>query len=213
MAADAPKTAATADAPQLYLIAPPEIDLADFPDLLARVLDAAPVACLRLALSSADADLVARAADRLREIAHARDIPLVVANHVGLVERLGLDGVHLSDGARGVRKTRAALGPDAIVGAYCGASRHDGLTAGEAGADYVAFGPVAASPLGDGQVAAPDLFAWWSEMIELPVVAEGDLSDASLRALAPVVDFFALGPEIWSTEDPAATLKAIASGL
>ena len=87
---------------------------------------------------------MARAADALRPVAHARDVPLVVADHFRLAGRLGLDGVHLADGARQVREARKALGADAIVGAFARASRHDGLTAAEIGADYVAFGPVGA---------------------------------------------------------------------
>ena len=84
--------------------------------------------------------------------------------------------MHLSDGARQVRAVRKALGADAIVGAFAHASRHDGLTAGEIGADYVSFGPVGATGLGDGSTAPLDLFEWWSEMIEVPVVAEGGLT-------------------------------------
>jgi thiamine-phosphate pyrophosphorylase len=117
--------------PQIVLVTPPEIELASFGEALKACMDAAPVACLRLALSTRDEGRVARAADALREAVHARDVPLVIEGHVLLVDRLGLDGVHLTDAARSVRKTRADLGPDAIVGAFCGASRHDGLTAGE----------------------------------------------------------------------------------
>lgn len=197
------------DRPQLYLITPPAFDLDSFPDRLAAVLDAAEVACLRLSLATRDEDQVARAADTLREIAHARDIPLVIERHVLLVERLGLDGVHLTDGARSVRKTRKDLGPDAIIGAFCGASRHEGLSAGEAGADYVAFGPAGATPLGDGTRADHELFAWWSEMIEVPVVAEGALTPELIAALSPVADFLALGEEIWSADDPAVALRRL----
>ena len=204
---------APTDRPQVYLITPPAFDLATFPDALAAVVDAAPVACLRLALATADADRIGRAADAVRAVAHARDVPVVVERHLAIAERHGLDGVHLPDGARGVRKARGALGRDAIVGAFCGASRHEGLTAGEAGADYVAFGPVAAGALGDGTVAGRDLFAWWSEMIELPVVAEGGLTEAMAADLAPVADFVALGEEVWSAPDPAAALRRLAAAL
>ena len=158
-------------------------------------------------MASRDEDRIARAADALREITHARDIALVIAEHQGMVERLGLDGVHLIDGARNVRAARKALGGDAIVGAFCGTSKHDGLTAGEIGADYVAFGPVGVSGLGDGSVAELELFAWWSEMIEVPVVAEGGLGANEVSALAGVVDFLGLGEEIWNAEDPVAQLK------
>ena len=144
--------------PQIYLVTPPAFEIETFAPKLSAVLDAQDIACLRLAHASADADEVARAADALREIAHARDVPLVIERHIGLVERLGLDGVHLADGARSVRKARKDLGPEAILGAFCGASRHDGMTAGEIGADYVAFGPVGDSPLGDGTRAEPRAF-------------------------------------------------------
>ncbi|MFP4044906.1 MAG: thiamine phosphate synthase [Rhodosalinus sp.] len=197
------------DRPQIYLITPPEIDPEEFGPRLAAVLDAHPVACLRLALATQDADTVARAADALREIAHARDVPLVVAEHLALVERLGLDGVHLDDGARSVRRARDLLGPEAIVGAYCHASSHQGMSAGEAGADYICFGPVADTGLGDGTVAERELFAWWSDVIELPVVAEGALDAAHVAQLAPVVDFFAVGEEIWRAAEPSEALAAL----
>ena len=197
------------DRPQIYLITPPAFDLEVFPDRLAAVLDSHDIACLRLSLAPKGEAFVARAADSLRELAHARDVPLVIERHVLLVDRLGLDGVHLTDGARSVRKIRKDLGADAIIGTFCGSSRHEGISAGEAGADYVAFGPVGLSPLGDGSRAEADLFAWWSEMIEIPVVAEGALTPDLVAALTPVTDFFAVGEEIWSSEAPADALRSL----
>lgn len=203
----------TSELPQIYLITPPEIELAHFPDQLAGLLDAHPVACLRLALSSDDESHIARAADACRAVAHARDVALVITDHAMLAERLGLDGVHLSDGPRRVRALREDLGRDAIVGAFCAASRHDGLNAGEAGADYVSFGPIGATALGDGNVAAADLFDWWSQVVEVPVVAEGALSLADVRALTPFTDFFAFGREIWAAPDPVDALAALLDAM
>ena len=85
-------------------------------------------------------------------------LPLIVTDHAALVDRLGLDGVHLSD-PRSLRKLRTDWGPDPIIGAYCGTSRHDGMLAGEAGADYVAFGPAGIASLGTGERAEVELFA------------------------------------------------------
>ncbi|MBE3637033.1 thiamine phosphate synthase [Mangrovicoccus algicola] len=201
------------DRTQLYLITPPGIDLETFPDRLAAVLDAVEISCLRLRLGSQDADAVARAADAVRLIAHERDVPFVVEKHLALAERLGLDGVHL-EGTRNVRKARETLGEEAIVGTFCGTSRHDGMTAGEAGADYVSFGPVADDGLG-GEVAELELFSWWSDMIELPVVAEGALIGrgddplAKLRELAPIADFLGLGEDLWAAGDPVALIRQI----
>lgn len=200
-----------ADTPQIYLVTPPEFELSDFPARLDDVLDAHEVACVRLALATRDEDRIARAADAVREVCHRADVACVIDTHIGLAERLGLDGVHLTDGARSVRAARKALGGDAIVGAFCGRSRHDGMNAGEQGADYISFGPVTASSLGDGSFAERELFAWWSEMIEIPVVAEGGIDADAIASLAPVTDFFAIGEEIWREPDAAqalATLKA-----
>lgn len=201
------------DRPQIYLIAPPDLDLETFPDRLARVLDGVEVACLRFGLATTDADRIGRAADALRAVAHERDVAIVVETHVQIAERHGLDGVHLTDGARSIRAARKALGADAIVGSFCGVTRHEGMNAGEAGADYVAFGPVGETLLGTGARAGRDLFAWWSEMIEVPVVAEGGLTPALVADLAPVTDFLGIGPEIWRAEDPLAALSALLAAL
>ncbi|SOC14391.1 thiamine-phosphate pyrophosphorylase [Rhodobacter sp. JA431] len=201
------------DRPQIYLLTPPTFDLDIFPPLLSRVLGAHEVACIRLALASKDEDAVMRAADAVRVVAHEHDVALVIENHVGLVERHGLDGVHLSDGARSVRAARKELGTEAIVGAFCGASKHEGMTAGEAGADYVCFGPVGETGLGTGARPERELFEWWSEMIEVPIVAEGALTADLVRATAPVTDFFAIGEEIWNTDNPVGALGQLIAAM
>jgi thiamine-phosphate pyrophosphorylase len=201
------------DRPQITLITPPQLSLETFPATLARVMDATPIACLRLSLASRDEDQIARVADALREVSHARDIPIVIERHVLMVERLGLDGVHLPDGSRAVRKLRLDLGADAIIGAYCGQTKHDGMSAGEAGADYVAFGPIGASALGDGAVADIELFQWWSEIVEVPVIAEGGLTAGLVETFAPFTDFFAIGDEIWAADDPILALADLTRAL
>lgn len=204
---------ADAERPQITLITPPAVDLATFPDRLATVMDAVEIACLRLSLASKDEDMILRAADACRLVAHARDVAIVIENHVLMVNRLGLDGVHLTDGARQVRYVRKELGGDAIVGAFCGTTRHEGMTAGEAGADYVAFGPIGATPLGNGEQVDFDLFDWWSKVIEVPVIAEGALTADLVARFGPVTDFFGIGEEIWGADDPVQALRALIAPL
>jgi thiamine-phosphate pyrophosphorylase len=204
---------AAEDRPQITLITPPAFDLDVFPDTLARVLDSTEIACLRLSLASRDEDEILRAGDACRQIAHLRDVAIVIDSHVLMVERLGLDGVHLSDGARSVRNVRKDLGADAIVGAFCGTTRHEGMNAIEAGADYAAFGPLGETALGKGERADFDVFEWWSEMIEMPCIAEGALTVELIEKFGPVTDFFGLGPEIWGSDDPAAALKSLIAPL
>jgi len=206
-------TAAAEDRPQITLITPPAFELEVFPDRLARVLDAVDVACVRLALATKDEEMILRAGDACRLVAHERDVAIVIENHVLMVERLGLDGVHLTDGARSVRKVRKDLGADAIVGAFCGTSRHEGMSAGEAGADYAAFGPLGDTKLGKGERVEFDLFEWWSQVIEVPSIAEGALTAELVARFGPVTDFFGVGEEIWGAEDPVAALKALMAPL
>ena len=201
------------DVPQIYLITPSEFDLSTYPAQLAACLDSADVACVRLALGSNDEARIAKAADALREVTHARDVALVIDSHIMIVERLGLDGGLLTDGAMAVKKVRKDLGDEAIVGSFCANSRHDGMTAGELSADYVSFGPVGVTPLGDGRQAELELFEWWSMMIEVPVVAEGALDVDLVRTLAPHTDFFGIGDEIWGADDPVAALTQLRAAM
>jgi hypothetical protein len=103
------------DQPQIYLITPSEFDLSSYPAQLAACLDQTEVACVRLALGTKDETRIAKAADALREVTHARDVALVIETHILMVERLGLDGVHLAAGARAIKKVRKDLGDDAII--------------------------------------------------------------------------------------------------
>ncbi|RED14159.1 thiamine phosphate synthase [Pontivivens insulae] len=198
---------AETEQPQLYLVTPDRFELSTFKTQLEAVLAAHDVACVRLALASTDAAEIGRAADGLRDMCHARDVALVITDHWRLVRHHGLDGVHLTDGTRSLRDARADLGSDAIVGCYCENSRHAGMNAGEAGADYVAFGPMTPDPLlGKGEVADAELFQWWSQMIEVPVVAEGGLTRETIVSLRDHTDFWAVGREIWASDDPATAL-------
>ncbi|ODT59473.1 MULTISPECIES: thiamine phosphate synthase [Paracoccus] len=196
------------DAPQLYLMTPAGAQASALGPMLAEVMDRVAPACLRIR-GGAEEDELGRLADMAREIAHARDVAVVIDDHVKLALRHGLDGVHLTDGAKAVRYARKELGDDAIVGAFCGTSRHEGMNAAEAGADYVAFGPVADSALYRGEPVELELFQWWSEMIEVPVVAEGAITRELITQLSPITDFIALGPEIWTQDDPVATLALL----
>ncbi len=199
--------------PRIYLITPPQLDPEPFAADLARLLDAAPVACLRLRLGTDDEDAWRVAANHLLPVCHEREIALVIDDHFRMVEPLGLDGVHLSQPRASVRKVRKALGEDRIVGAFGGASRHDAMNAAEAGADYVSLGPVRAGALGDGAEADAGLFAWWAEMIETPCVAEGGLTPEIAATLSETTDFVAPCRSVWEAEDPAGVLRAYASAL
>lgn len=201
------------DAPQIYLRVTAPI--AETPDVLARMLAFGDIGCVRLDCAEIAEDRIRYAADTLRETCHAHDVAIAIERHYRLVEPLGLDGVHLSDGHTHYREARKALGPDRIVGCFCGTSKHAGMTAAEMGADYVSFGPFSnPGALGDARHAQPDLIAWWAEMIETPVVVEGGLTPDLLAVLADHADFVAVREEIWdSGTSPDQALAAIRAAI
>ena len=178
---------------QLYLAAPPAFP-PDFAARLATVLDAAPVACLRL-------PALPEAAEFLR-FAQARDIAALLDGNAELAQRLGADGVHLTDGAE-FAAARRLLGDQAIVGVHCGSSRHAAMLAADAGADYVAVD------------ADLELVAWWAEVMVVPVVVElGDDIARAAQFAAAGADFVAIGGTLWREPDDApATIRQLATTL
>ena len=195
--------------PKLYIISPSEFEIERFSEDLKLVLDSVEISCFRLSLSTQDEDVIAKTADVIRHICHSRDVAVVIEDHFLLVQKHGLDGVHLSDGPRNIRKARKVLEKESIVGSYCGNSKHNGLTAGEAGADYISFGPLGNTTLKDGTIANSDLFTWWSTMIETPVVAEGGLNKKVVNDLENVTDFLAFGDELWNENNPLNELNRL----
>lgn len=198
----------------LYLVTPVglargDIDAAQFARACASVLDAVAIAALLLRIggvegSLADDQVKAQIA-LLLPLAHGRGVPLVLEGRADLAASEGCDGVHLAAEARGVAAVRRALGADAIVGAAAGQSRHVAMEAGEAGADYVAFG------LFDPAPEPPDeeLLEWWQEMMELPCVALGGVTLENAGALAAAgADFLALRNAVWNhPQGPAKAAK------
>lgn len=195
---------------RIMLATPARMPAAQIVEKLAPALATGEVGCVRIDMPGAPEDEIRRAADLIRPICHEADVAVILRDHFRLAPALGLDGAEVE--ARGVRlrDARLALGKDAILGAACGISRHDGMTAAEAGADYVLFRPFRIEDsLGGGEEAGVELFQWWAEMIETPVVAEGGIEAPELRALAPFADFVIPAAEVWE-DDVAAAVRAFA---
>ena len=190
---------------QLYLISPLDVGGA-FPDRLARALDAGPVAAFQFRVKDVDQHAAARLAEPLKAICAARDVAFIVNDSVPLAKRLKADGVHLGQGDGDVREAREELGPDVQIGVTCHASRHLAMEAGEAGADYVAFGSFFASKTKKSEHRPGlDLIQWWSGLFEIPCVAIGGITPANCAPLVTAgADFLAVSGAIWSADEAAA---------
>ena len=198
---------------QLYLVSPLDVGGA-FPDRLARALDAGPVAAFQFRVKGLDQHQAARLAEPLQRLCADREVAFLVNDSVALAKRLGADGVHLGQEDGDPREARAALGPQAQIGVTCHDSRHLAMEAGEAGADYVAFG--AFHPTGTKEVRhRPELsiLSWWSALFEIPAVAIGGITPANAAPLvAAGADFLAVSGAVWNG-DEAAAVRAFADVL
>lgn len=178
-------------------------------EALDEALGAGDIACVLLRASGPDRAL-ASFLEPLRAVAHGHDVALLLEDRIELAAAAGCDGVHLS-AAEAVAAARQRLGADAIVGAGCGDSRHGAMVAGEAGADYVAFG----RPAPDDVPAEAELLAWWQAVMTVPCLAFGAQTPAAAGAMARAgADFVAVERAVWDhPEGPAAGVGACATAL
>jgi len=198
---------------QLYLVSPLDVG-GDFPDRLRRALGAGPVAAFQFRVKDVDQHAAAKLAEPLQAICAEHDVAFIVNDSVSLAKRLGADGVHLGQDDGDPREARALLGPDVQIGVTCHDSRHLAMEAGEANADYVAFG--AFYPTATKQVKHhPELsiLSWWSTLFELPSVAIGGITPDNVTPLvAAGADFVAASGSVWSG-DEAAAVRAFDAAL
>jgi len=195
----------------LYLVTPPAFDPNVFADDLAAALDAGPVGAVQLRLKDVADDDIRRAAEILLPVCRGRGVPLIMNDRPDLAAETDCDGVHVGQGDASYRDARKAMGDRRAVGVTCHASRHLAMEAGEAGADYVAFG--AFFPTGTKDVthhADVDLLRWWSEIFVVPCVAIGGITvDNCAPLVAAGADFLAVVSGVWQhAEGPAAAVAA-----
>ena len=139
---------------------------------LTAVLAAVPVASV---IVSANGAVGASDVAPLVAAGQARGVAVLVASDVELARAVKADGVHVAPGddSKGpFEAARAALGGQAIIGGDAGRSRHEAMTLGELGADYVAFGvPGFVKDRATAFARQRDLIEWWAEIFEVPSVA------------------------------------------
>ena len=201
---------------QLYLISPPAFEISAHAQALKAALGAGgPVVAYQLRLKGADDAAVLAAAEALLPICQGADVAFILNDRMDLAKACGADGVHLGQTDGDARAARALLGPDAQIGVTCHASRHFAMEAGEAGANYVAFG--AFFPTSTKSVehqADPEILRWWTSISPIPCVAIGGIAPGNCRALVEAgADFLAVSAAVWGAEDPAAAVLAFSRAM
>lgn len=198
---------------QIYVISPPAIaDIDGFASSLSMALETGLVACFQLRLKGCDSAHSRAVAAVLMPLCHAHDVAFLVNDDAALAADIGADGVHLGQQDGDVADARKLLGHSASIGVTCHDSMDLAFAAGEAGADYVAFG--AFFPTTTKTVdykAEPDLLSQWAEIAELPCVAIGGVTADNAAGLAEAgADFVAVSGYVWAHKDgAAAAVKAL----
>jgi thiamine-phosphate pyrophosphorylase len=192
--------------PRLYLATPILDDPSPLIASLPAVLAGADVAAVLLRLKSADPRSMISRVKALAPAVQNGGAALLIEGNAELVARAGADGAHLT-GIDALQEALPTLKPDRIAGVGGLSTRHDSMTAGEAGADYVLFG----EPDGHGQRPSADAIAerlqWWAELFEPPCVGFAASLDEAKEFAGAGADFVLVGDFIWTdARGPAAAL-------
>jgi len=144
----------------------------------------------------------------LARMCRDRGVPFIVNDDVALALECGADGVHLGRDDGDLAAARAAL-KGKVLGVSCYDSSAAARAAVAAGADYVAFGSVFASPTKPSAVRAPlSLFAQ-AKPLGVPLVAIGGITLGNTpELLAAGADCVAVISDLFDAPDVAARARA-----
>jgi thiamine-phosphate pyrophosphorylase len=142
----------------------------------------------------------AQAAEIVR-MAREHGVPVIINDDLELVLELGADGVHLGRDDGDLRAARAKL-HGRILGASCYNDLALARAAVGAGADYIAFGSVFASPTKPGAVRAPLALFNDARALGVPLAAIGGITLANASQLiAAGADLLAVISDLFEAPD------------
>ena len=192
--------------PRLYLLTPPVDDPAAVAGL-ADAMSGADVAAVLLRLPDADERSLINLVKKIAPAVQDRDAALLLAGRDDIVARSGADGAHLGN-VEALRDAVSRLKPKNIAGVGGLHTRHDAMTAGEAGADYVMFGDPDEAGNRASFDAIVDRVGWWAEVFEMPCVAYAARLEEIEALAAAGADFVAIGGAVF--DDPRGLKTALA---
>ena len=205
---------------RLYVISPPAVG-ADFAATLNTALAAGDVAAFQLRLKDANDAQILEAAQALIPVCHAHGVAFILNDRVDLALRAGADGVHLGQDDTPYLEARRMLGEERIIGVSCHDSSHMAMEAGEAGADYVAFGAFHPTKSKDPEKLAKygvptiDLVENWTSLTTVPCVVIGGMTPENCVSFVRAgADFIAAITAVWEhPQGAAAGVKAFNAAI
>jgi thiamine-phosphate pyrophosphorylase len=186
-------------------------------DGMARALDGAlagGVDLFQLRDKHASDDELRAAAAYARDRCHAAGALFLVNDRPDLVEGCGADGVHVGQDDMPVDRARAIVGDDAIVGLSTH-SMQQAQAGSKSGADYIAVGPVHATPTKEGRPAigvGPVTYA--SHHVTVPWFAIGGIDPGTVGAVVKAgARRIVVVRAIADAPDPEAAARALRRAL
>lgn len=194
----------------LYAVTPDEADSERLFALVERVL-AGGAPWLQYRNKKAGEAQRAREARRLRELCTAAGARLIVNDDPRLAADVDADGVHVGRDDGGVAAARAIVG-GRVIGVSCYDRLELARAAVAAGADYVAFGSVFASPTKPAAVRAPLELFFQGRHLGVPLVAIGGITlENAPQAIAAGADALAVIADVFGAPDPQGRARAHAA--
>jgi thiamine-phosphate pyrophosphorylase len=160
-------------------------------------------------------DELAVAAREFRAAADAGGALFVLNDRPDLVAACGADGVHVGQEDMTPAEARAAVGPDAIVGRSTHAPEQARAADADGDVDYLAVGPVHATPTKPGRPAAGiEYVEWAAEHVSKPWFAIGGLDTANVAAVVGAgASRIVVVRAIAASDDPQAAARELRAAL
>lgn len=186
----------------LYAITPEDIGC------VADAVASGALCALQYRSKSADRARRRDEARTLAQLCRRHGVPLIINDDLELALEIGAAGVHLGRRDGDLAAARARL-PGRILGVSCYDQLDLARSAVAAGADYVAFGSVFASPTKPGAVRAP--LALFGHRLGVPKIAIGGITVENAAQLAAAgADAVAVISDLFEAPDVAARARQYA---
>jgi thiamine-phosphate pyrophosphorylase len=150
-------------------------------------------------------------AGEMRAVTREYGAKLLINDRVDIALAVGADGVHLGRASLPVDVARSILGSDRIIG-YSAHSLAEALQAEQAGADFVTFGPVYASPskASYGEPLGLSRLSEVARTLTIPVFALGGVKISTVHeALSTGAHGIALISAVIASQDPRAVTESL----
>lgn len=183
----------------IYLISPPQINLKDFPSRLEQALKTKLVPAFQLRLKNLSHSEIREISQELKKVCHDNDCLFLLNDFYETAWEIGADGVHVGAEDGSISSIRKKSPANFLIGASCYDSKHLAMEAGEQGADYLSFGTFFPSKTKNSRgKPTTEILTWCNELINLPTVAIGGITDQNCHELVKAgADFLAVISYVW----------------